>query len=471
MLAEKNRRPKLHEAVGRFLEVDDARSGARSRSRTRITWTWRRPNCSRTWPAMSARGPGSSASPAVRPTPGSRRPTAPAVVRIELEPLAPERCAADDAAGDRAASAADARAGGRGAAVGRQSAVPARPAALGDRSGGIGGLPDSAEAGGDGADRCAGAGRPRAGPPRRRVRADVPPAHAVVARRGRRRCPAPEPATWARLRELFEEEPDGYLRFRRSLLRDAAYEGLPYKLRRRLHGAVAARLEEEMDDAGGRRRHPVAALLRSGRVPSGMAVRHGRRQARPRGLCLRRSGRVCTRARWRPAAASRMSATRSSPPCTRRWGMRGTGRASSRRRPSAIRPRAGWSASDPLAEAGLLLKRSRLEEKLGKMRQALRWAARARKALAGLTGPEAARQAARVERLVRDGAAGAKAERTRRSDWAERAVVEAEAADDPEALGGCVFRDGVGVRRARQGRRDSSSCSVRWRRTSARATW
>ena len=59
----------------------------------------------------------------------------------------------------------------------------------------------------------------------------------------------PEPATWARLRDLFVEEPDGYLRFRRSLLRDAAYEGLPYKLRRRLHGAVAAQIAQEADDA------------------------------------------------------------------------------------------------------------------------------------------------------------------------------------------------------------------------------
>ncbi len=31
---------------------------------------------------------------------------------------------------------------------------------------------------------------------------------------------------------LFDEEPDGYLRFRQTLLRDAAYEGLPFKLRR-----------------------------------------------------------------------------------------------------------------------------------------------------------------------------------------------------------------------------------------------
>ena len=58
----------------------------------------------------------------------------------------------------------------------------------------------------------------------------------------------PDPATWARLQQLFDTEPDGYMRFRRSLLRDAAYEGLPYKLRRRLHSAVAARLEGEVDN-------------------------------------------------------------------------------------------------------------------------------------------------------------------------------------------------------------------------------
>src|SRR5205814_2120654 len=58
---------------------------------------------------------------------------------------------------------------------------------------------------------------------------------------------APTAAAWTRIADLFDEEPDGYLRFRRSLLRDAAYGGLPYKLRRRLHAIVAAHLEEEVD--------------------------------------------------------------------------------------------------------------------------------------------------------------------------------------------------------------------------------
>ena len=57
-----------------------------------------------------------------------------------------------------------------------------------------------------------------------------------------------DPNAWTRLKELFEEESDGYLRFGRSLLRDAAYEGLPYKVRRRLHAAVATRLADESDE-------------------------------------------------------------------------------------------------------------------------------------------------------------------------------------------------------------------------------
>ena len=90
----------------------------------------------------------------------------------------------------------------------------------------------------------------------------------------------PSAATWAGCSEFFEEEGDGYLRFRRSLLRDTAYEGLPYKLRRRLHGAVAMRLERRWI-TGGVGGHPLTALYRCGRVPAGLAVRVGRRKARP----------------------------------------------------------------------------------------------------------------------------------------------------------------------------------------------
>jgi hypothetical protein len=94
-------------------------------------------------------------------------------------------------------------------------------------------------------------------PPRRSARADVPSTDAVLARRWRRCLAGTRDVGPAA--DLFARQPDGYLRFRRSLLRDAAYEGLPYKLRRRLHGAVAAQIAQERDYAE-ERRDPFTAL-------------------------------------------------------------------------------------------------------------------------------------------------------------------------------------------------------------------
>ena len=70
------------------------------------------------------------------------------------------------------------------------------------------------------------------------------------------------------------------------------------------------------------------------------------------------------------------------------------GRATTQRHPRPITVARRLTAGDPLKEAELLLKRSRMEEKLGKCQQALRWAARARKALKDVSGPDAARQGA-----------------------------------------------------------------------------
>jgi len=48
---------------------------------------------------------------------------------------------------------------------------------------------------------------------------------------------------WRRLDGLLIREPSGGLRFRNALIRDAAYEGLPYRRRRVLHGRVAETIE------------------------------------------------------------------------------------------------------------------------------------------------------------------------------------------------------------------------------------
>jgi tetratricopeptide (TPR) repeat protein len=48
---------------------------------------------------------------------------------------------------------------------------------------------------------------------------------------------------WERLRGLVDENPDGGMQFRNTLVRDAAYEGLPFRRRRQLHNRVAEAME------------------------------------------------------------------------------------------------------------------------------------------------------------------------------------------------------------------------------------
>ena len=298
--------------------------------------------------------------------------------------------------GDRATSAAHARHRGRGAAIRRESAVPARPAALGDRT------------------PAASAGCPtRPKPPRWRGSMRWLPriVPASVARQcfGQTFHPRmlawfadegdgtlPGPATWTRLQDLFDEEADGYLRFRRSLLRDAAYEGLPYKLRRRLHGTVAARIAQEADDPDEVCRHPFAALSCRRRLPVSVAVRRDRRQARRRGLCVRRSRSAVHACAGSRAPARRSSARRELAAVQRALGDAWYRAAEFRKAAEAYAAaRRRWRAiRSPNAE--LLLKLSRVEEKLGQVRQGAalgrcRRAPRSR----DMQGQDAARQTAR----------------------------------------------------------------------------
>ena len=64
---------------------------------------------------------------------------------------------------------------------------------------------------------------------------------------------------WDRLAEFVERDPHapGAFRFRHALIRDAAYEGLPFKRRRDLHGRVAEVIEQRQGD----RREEESELL------------------------------------------------------------------------------------------------------------------------------------------------------------------------------------------------------------------
>ena len=90
-------------------------------------------------------------------------------------------------------------------------------------------------------------------------------------------APAPDDETWARLGEFFVEDGEDYLRFRRAIVRDAAYTGLPFRTRRALHARVAVRFEDEFnpEETGGLL---VAALLPGGQQREGMGLREACRE-------------------------------------------------------------------------------------------------------------------------------------------------------------------------------------------------
>ena len=236
-----------------------------------------------------------------------------------------------------------------------------------------------------------------------------------------------------RLRELFDDEPDGYLRFRRSLLRDAAYEGLPYKVRRRLHSIVAARLENEAphpeDDAGILCLHYLEATeyeaaWRYARIAAARAT-NAYAYAEAAGFYAR----ALQAGRRLPSLSSNELALIYEA-LGDAWSLAGDFRKALEAYTTGRR----FSGKDALKDGGLILKQARMEAKLGRHVNALRLATRARKALQPLDSLEARRLMAQTTAsyatmLQVEGRTGEAIER------ANEAVSEAEAADDPNALG------------------------------------
>jgi len=249
--------------------------------------------------------------------------------------------------------------------------------------------------------------------------------------------PAPGAAALNKLRDLFDEEPDGYMRFRQTLLRDSAYQGLPFRLRRQLHSAIAAHIEEEMDfpeEAGAMLslhyfeagefqpawRYATAAAKRAGDVyayveAAGLYAR-----------ALEAAGKI--------PDLPKLEIGRAQEALGDAWYKAGVYSKAL----DAYMASQSLIAGEPLLEAELLLKLSHAEGRLGKYGEALRWAEESRNRATGLPGAAAVRQVARASArcakvLQLEGRTAEAVES------AERAVKEAETADDPEALGDAYF--------------------------------
>jgi class 3 adenylate cyclase/tetratricopeptide (TPR) repeat protein len=247
---------------------------------------------------------------------------------------------------------------------------------------------------------------------------------------------APRPAAWRRLGAFLIDSGDGEWRFRHAIMREVAYEGLPYRRRRELHARAGQWLETLPD------RDAQADLL---------ALHFHHAGDYPRAWEYARAAALRAEARYAivDAAALYERALEVAPRVDgiARRDLAGTHEALGDLRERAGRyPDAAHAfttarrllAGDPVAEGRLYFKHSVLSERSGRYVEALRWLRRGMRGLESLTDGAARRQHARLVAsygLVRQ----AQGRRVEAVQWLRRAIAEAEAAGEKEALAHAYF--------------------------------
>jgi class 3 adenylate cyclase/tetratricopeptide (TPR) repeat protein len=196
---------------------------------------------------------------------------------------------------------------------------------------------------------------------------------------------------WERLREFVSAETPGTFRFRHALLRDVAYEGLPYARRRQLHGQLADALERRAGDAS--RAEAAQLSLHYLHAQHYAAASYYARIAGERAAAV-----------YANAEAADFLATALD--AARRAGQSAAEIARLAEALGDIRYRLGEFPAadeafaearkaidgDPVAFARLCEKTAIAVARTSGFSAALRWTARGREALAGLTDADAARQ-------------------------------------------------------------------------------
>lgn len=244
--------------------------------------------------------------------------------------------------------------------------------------------------------------------------------------------PPPSEDDWHRLAEFVELRPDGTVAFRRSLIRDAAYEGLPFRLRRELHARAGESLERSVTDAA-----EEAELL-------SLHFFHARRFEPAWRFSLVAGHRA--RAKYAPVEAAEfyqraVEAARGLPDIPAEeladvYEALGDVRdraGSFNDAGNAYRAARRLVSGDPVREAQLLLKHAWIPEREGRYSQAIRWIGKGLRTLEQAPSADAGRQRAQLyvwHAAVRQ-LQGRSADAIR---WCSRAIDEAERSGDRDAL-------------------------------------
>ena len=239
-------------------------------------------------------------------------------------------------------------------------------------------------------------------------------------------------ATVRSLGDVLEEDGPYRLRFRNSLLRDVAYEGLAYRVRTRVHrsaGDVLERMSTDLDaDA------PTLAL-HFGRAGDAARTWEYARRAGD----IARHNHATAEAATHYAAALEVS--------RRVPGVTDHDRAELWRRIGDLRELAGMFdgaveahgraahlfADDPIATAEVLQRRAGVRERAGAFTTALRDVTRARRLLDGVDDDRARAMTVRLDAIAADVRSGQNRPKEAHT-WAERAVAGAREIGDHETL-------------------------------------
>ena len=244
-------------------------------------------------------------------------------------------------------------------------------------------------------------------------------------------------SVWRRLGEFLERDGEDFFRFRHALMRDAAYEGLAYKRRRQLHERAGEAIER-------RRSGPEENL-------DILALHFFHAQAFEKSWEYSRAA-----ARSAEAAFTIVEATehleRALRAARRMETLDGASLAEVFEALGDLRERMGqypeaadaYTAArrilsdDDVALARLCFKHSMLEERNGSLPQALRWLTRGLNPLTERTDLPASRERARLTSsygTVRM----TQGRRPEAVEWLKKAIAEAEASGEREALAHALF--------------------------------